>query len=345
MKRVALLATLFSIALTAACGGSDEKEGTDLSDAAKDSLVVYSGRNENLVGPLLEMFTKETGIKVTPRYGDSAELAATLLEEGARTPASLFFSQDAGALGALQDANRLEPLADSVLALVPPRYRSSAGVWVGVSGRARVLAYNTGAYRASDLPTSVLDLTKPAYKGKVGYVPTNASFQAMVTAMRVTLGETRTKEFLLAFKANEPKAYDRNAQLAEAVDKGEVPLGLLNHYYLYERADEIGGFDKLKARNHFFAPGDVGSLVNTAGVGVLKGKADTRTDKLVAFLLGSKAQHYFGEQTHEYPLVAGISPTGPELPALASIKGPAIDLAELHSLAATLELLDEVGLT
>lgn len=342
MKRLSVLAVLVAAALSAACGGNG---GTSLSDAAKDSLVVYSGRNENLVGPLLERFTKATGIKVTPRYGDSAELAATLLEEGSRTPASVFFSQDAGALGALQDAQRLEKLPDSTLSLVPSRYRSATGAWVGVSGRARVLAYNTDAYAAADLPTSVLDLVRPEFKGKVGFVPTNASFQAMVTALRVTLGEAKTKAFLVAFKANDPKAYDRNAQLAEAVDKGEVPLGLLNHYYLYERADEVGGVGKLHARNHFFAPGDAGSLVNVAGVGVLKGKADTRTAALLAFLLGKEAQTYFAEETHEYPLVGGVAPVAEGLPALASVKGPEIDLSELHSLTATLALLDEVGLT
>lgn len=343
MPRRSLLAALVVASLAAACGGG--KEGTSLTDAAKDSLVVYSGRNEKLIGPLLERFTKATGIKVTPRYGDSAELAATLLEEGGRTPASVFFSQDAGALGALQDAQRLEQLPDSLLSRVPSRFRSATGAWVGVSGRVRVLAYNTDAYDDKDLPTSVLDLTRPELKGKVGFVPTNASFQAMVTALRVTLGEAQAKAFLVAFKANDPKPYDRNALLAEAVDKGEVPLGLLNHYYLYERADEIGGFDKLHARNHFFAPGDAGSLVNVAGVGVLKGKADTRTAKLLDFLLGPQAQTYFGEQTHEYPLVGGLKPTGEGLPALASLKGPDIDLSELHSLTATLALLDEVGLT
>lgn len=341
--RTAVLAAALSLLLAlTACSGSD---GPSLEDAAKDSLVVYSGRNENLVGPLLKDFTKATGIKVTPRYGDSAELAATLLEEGDRTPASVFFSQDAGALGALQEQNRLAPLDPAVLALVPAKYRSATGVWIGVSGRARVLAYNTSLVRRADLPASVLDLTLPAYKGKVGFVPTNASFQAMVTAMRLSLGEDRTEQFLTAFKANEPKAYDRNGQLAEAVDKGEVPFGLLNHYYLYERADELGGYDKLQSANHFFARGDVGSLVNVAGVGVLAGKADERTAKLVSFLVGKQAQSYFGAQTHEYPLIAGVPVVGEGLPRLSDIRGPAVDLSELDSLDKTLALLDEVGLT
>jgi iron(III) transport system substrate-binding protein len=340
-RLLALGATTLALAGVTACGN----DAVDLDAAAKDSLVVYSGRNETLISPVLDLFTKETGIKVTPRFGDSAELAATLLEEGDRTPASVFLSQDAGALGALQDASRLQDLDTAVLDLVPERFRSTTGKWVGVTGRSRVLAYNTDAYDEAALPTSVLDLTKPEFTGKVGYVPTNASFQAFVTGLRVALGEAKAKEFLTAFAANEPKEYENNIKLAEAVDTGEVPLGLLNHYYLYERADELGGYDKLKAHNHFFAAGDPGSLINVAGVGVLAGKADERTATFVAFLLGDTAQTYFAEKTHEYPLVAGFEAVGTDLPRLEEIKGPDIDLSELDTLAQTLALLDEVGLT
>jgi iron(III) transport system substrate-binding protein len=340
--RLGAVVALASLLALTGCGGSGDP---DLDQAAKEGLVVYSGRNEKLVEPLLEDFEKATGTKVTVRYGDSAELAATLLEEGGKTPASVFFSQDAGALGALQDAGRLEPVDPALLAKVDARYRSSKGLWVGVSGRSRVLAYNTEQVQAADLPQSVLDLTGPAYKGKVGYVPTNASFQAFVTALRVSLGEAKAKEFLVAFKANSPKAYEANARLAEAVDKGDVAFGLLNHYYLYERADELGGYAKLKAHNHYFRAGDPGALVNVAGVGVLKGKADSRTAALLAFLLSTPAQQYFGEKTHEYPLVAGVAAVGTDLPPLASLHGPDIDLSDLDSLETTLALLDEVGLT
>lgn len=339
--RLGVLAALLPVLSLTACGDG----APDLDQAAKDGLVVYSGRNEKLIGPLLADFEKATGTKVTVRYGDSAELAATLLEEGDKTPASVFLSQDAGALGALEEARRLAPVDQALLDKVPAHYRSVKGLWVGISGRSRVLAYNTEQVQAADLPSSVLQLTLSQYKGKVGYVPTNASFQAFVTALRVSLGEQKAKEFLVAFKANAPKAYDRNAQLAEAVDKGEVPFGLLNHYYLYERADELGGYDKLKAHNHFFAAGDPGALVNVAGVGVLQGKADARTQQLLSFLLGAKAQTYFGEKTHEYPLVTGVRPVGTDLPPLASLRGPDLDLADLKSLEETLALLDEVGLT
>ena len=338
----ALVLTTLALAL-AACGGS----GSDDAAAGGEGspLVVYSGRNENLVGPLLQKFTAATGIPVTPRYGDSASLAATLLEEGDRTPAAAFFSQDAGALGALLDAGRLAPLPPAQLDRVPAQYRSADGTWVGLSGRARVLVYNSAAVKAADLPDSVFDLTEPAYRGKVGFAPTNASFQSFVTGMRVAAGEERTRTFLEGFQANQPKAYDGNVSVLDAVEAGEVPYGLVNHYYLYEKgANTPGGLEALKARNHVFAPGDPGALVNVAGIGVLKDKGDARTGRLVDYLLGEEAQRYFAEETKEYPLVAGI-PAESGLPPLSSVEGPDVDLSQLDSLQETLSLLEQVGLT
>ena len=337
-RTLAAVATALSLLALPACGNDGDSASGD-----GDGLVVYSGRNENLIGPLLKKFTEATGVKVSPKYGGSAELAAQLLEEGDKTPAGVFLSQDAGALGALQDAGLLEALPQAELDKVAPAFRSKAGQWVGVSGRSRVLVYNSEQVTAAQLPKSVFDLTGAAYKGQIGIAPTNASFQAFVTAMRITEGEDRTKQFLTDLKPN-IKAYDGNALVVDAVDKGEVRFGLVNHYYLYEKADEAGGIDKLKVRNHFFPTGDPGALVNVAGVATLKGKADERTAKLISYLLGTEAQTYFAKETHEYPLVAGV-PTQTGLPPLAGIENPDIDLSELDSLDATLKLLDEVGLT
>ena len=336
-----LLGALLAAAVlaTAACGSDPAPE------ADAQGLVVYSGRNENLVKPLLEEFTKATGVPVTARYGGSAELAAQLLEEGERTPASVFLSQDAGALGALQEADRLEVLPQAQLDRVPERYRSAKGAWVGVSGRSRVLVYNRDLVTPASLPKSVFELTGPAYRGKVAYAPTNASFQAFVTGMRVSVGEERTKAFLTAFKANGHKAYDGNIPIVAAVDSGQIAYGLVNHYYLYERAAEAGGLDALKARNHVFPGTDPGSLVNVAGVGVLKGKTDERATKLIDYLLSTPGQTYFADRTKEYALVAGVPSDLPGLPPLAQLEGPDVDLSELESLDETLALLDEVGLT
>ncbi|PPK97610.1 iron(III) transport system substrate-binding protein [Kineococcus xinjiangensis] len=341
-----LLAALLTAGLltTAACGEQTVDER--IAEASEDGeLIVYSGRNEKLIGPLLEKFEQASGVDVTARYAGSAELAAQLLEEGGRTPAAVFLSQDAGALGAVQEAGLLAPLEEELLAKVPERYRSDEGAWVGVSGRSRVLAYNPGEIPESDLPQTVFDLTDPRFKGKIGVAPTNASFHSFVTAMRVSAGEERTREFLEGLKANEPKTYNNNLLVLDAVDKGEVAVGLVNHYYLLEKAAEAGGLEKLTARNHVFPGDDPGSLVNVAGVAVLKGNESGDARAFVEYLLGPEAQTYFAEETKEYPLASGVEADLEDMPPLEELQGPDIDLSELSSLQETLALLDEVGLT
>ncbi|MFF6772920.1 iron ABC transporter substrate-binding protein [Streptomyces sp. NPDC012637] len=328
----AFTAAVLLAPLLAACG----------SDEPAD-LVIYSGRNENLVKPIIEKLEKHLGANVEVRYGDSAELSAQLLEEGDKTEAGLFLSQDAGALGALSNEQRLAPLPQATLDEVDAAYRGSAGDWVGVSGRVRVLGYNPD--QVPTPPNSVHELVKPEWKGRIGFVPTNASFQAFVTGMRVLEGDEATRTWLKGLKANEPKAYENNLKVLEAVDKGEVSLGLINHYYWYEQAAEKGA-DKLKARVHYLPKGDPGGLVNVAGVGVLKGadkKQAAFAQKAVDYLLSAEAQEYFAQETKEYPLAAGVK-TAEGVPPLETLQPPKIDLGRLASLKETLAMLQDVGL-
>jgi len=304
-------------------------------------LVVYSGRSESLVGPLLKMFTEDTGIKVEVRYGDSAEMAATILEEGRNSPADIFFSQDAGALGALAKRGRLMRLPNSLLGRVESRFRSHEGVWVGVSGRARVVVYNTERLKESDLPPSILGFTDPKWRGRMGWAPTNGSFQAFVTAFRVKAGNKAIREWLMGIIANRPRVYPNNTAIVRAVAAGEIDVGFVNHYYLYQfLADQGKAF---KARNYYNLGGDVGALVNVAGVGIIdtaRNRAEAET--FIGYLLSEKAQTYFAEVTYEYPLIPGIK-TNELLKPLAEIDTPNIDLSNLDDLAGTLELLQDVG--
>lgn len=167
------------------------------SEAAAKTLTIYSGREEQLIGPLIEKAEKDLGIDIEVRYGDTAELAIALVEEGKNSRADLFFGQDAGALGALAKEKRTLTIPTSLLAKVEPQYRSSTGQWVGISGRARVIDYNTKLVKPSQLPTSVKQLTEPQWRNKVGWAPTNGSFQAFVTAMRLLEGDQKTLESTL----------------------------------------------------------------------------------------------------------------------------------------------------
>jgi iron(III) transport system substrate-binding protein len=325
---------------TAACGSDDGEE--PLSD---DALVIYSGRNENLVQPLLDQLEDRTGIDVQVRYGGSSELAAQLLEEGEGTKADLFFSQDAGALGALAKAGRLETLPEATTAKVQEGFADPGRHWVATSARARVIGYDPAQAPEVAEMTTVDDVLDPKYKGKVGFAPTNASFQSFVTALRVTKGEDGAKEWLEAFKANEPKAYDNNILLLDAVDSGQVALGLLNHYYWYERVAEKGA-DAVKAKIHFLGSDDPGALINVAGAGILAGSPQKdAAAKAVDFLLSEEGQRYFADETAEYPVVEGITSTEHDLVPLADLERSSVDLNALDSLEQTLALLDEVGLT
>lgn len=309
--------------------------------ATEGQLVVYSGRSESLIDPLVKTFETESGLRVSVRYGDTAEMAATILEEGRNSPADVFFAQDAGALGALAAAERLRSLPSDVLEQVPVAFRSSQGNWVGISGRARTVVYNTELVDESELPDTIWGFTDPRWKGKLGWAPTNGSFQSFVTALRLLEGEERAREWLRAMIANDIKVYANNTAIVEAVIKGEIEAGFVNHYYLVRAQAERGG--NLPARNHFLAGGDAGALVNVAGVGILDtARHPEAALTFVRFLLSPASQRYFVEQTKEYPLVPGIEPA-PELKPLAELATPDIDLNNLSDLQGTLALLQDVG--
>jgi iron(III) transport system substrate-binding protein len=309
--------------------------------APSGSVTVYTGRSKTLVEPILAEFTTATGIKVELRTGDSGELGAQLITEGKASPADLFFSQDAGALGAVAKAGLLQPLPPDVLAAVPSAYRALDGTWVGVSGRVRVVVYNPAL--APTPPKTVDEVLAPAWKGKVGFAPTNASWQSFVTGLRILRGDDGARKWLTAFAAQQPKAYSGNAAVRDAVDKGEISIGLVNHYYLFEKIAAEGAAN-VKAKNQFLAPGDPGGLVNVAGMGLLRtAKNPDAALALVRFLLSEKGQSYFATKTFEYPLAAGVKPAA-EVPSLESLKPPAIDLTDLDSLARTQELLASTGL-
>ncbi|WKV70727.1 iron ABC transporter substrate-binding protein [Streptomyces sp. PCS3-D2] len=331
-RLTALFAAALLLPAVAGCGVDEDDAG----------LVIYSGRNEKLIKPLLDDLEKAVGTTVAVRYGESAELAAQIQEEGGKTKAGLFFSQDAGALGALATKGLLEELPQASLDKVDQAFRGGAGDWVGTSGRVRVLAYHPG--QVAKVPDSVHDLVKPEWKGRVGYVPTNASFQAFVTGMRVLEGDDATRAWLKGLKANQPKVYENNLKVLDAVGRGEVSLGLINHYYWYARVAEKGE-GKVGAKIHFLPGGDPGSLVNAAGVGVIKGSDQVpAAQKAVDFLLSEKAQKYFAEDTKEYPLASGVTSTVEDLPPLNSLEAPRIDLGRLESLQETLKMLQDAGM-
>lgn len=303
------------------------------------SLVVYSGRSESLVGPIIEQFAEATGIDVKVKYGSTFEIAATLLEEGSNSPADVFFAQDPGGLGAVSEL--LSTLPGDVVLKVPEWARSPDGSWVGISGRARVIVYSTELVSEDELPTSVKDLTDPKWKEKIGWPPTNASFRTMVTAMRLMWGEEETRQWLMDMQANEPGIFPKNTPIVAAAGAGEVSVGLVNHYYLHRFIQEEG--DDFAARNLFLKNGGPDSLVMVSGAGILDTSENRdNAEAFMRFMLSKVAQQYFAGQTFEYPLVEGVK-THRLLPPIDTLNGPDIDLSQLSDLQGTDAMLRETG--
>ncbi|MSQ05649.1 MAG: iron ABC transporter substrate-binding protein [Dehalococcoidia bacterium] len=303
------------------------------------TLTIYSGRSESLVAPIIQQFSAATGIKVSVKYAGTAQLAATLLEEGRRTPADVYFAQDPGGLGAVE--SMLAPLPQPVLDRVPVWARSPQGKWVGLSGRARTVVYNTGKLKETDLPDDIFDLTQPQWRGRIGWVPSNASFQTMVTAMRALWGEDKTRQWLVGMQANRPKVYSGNAPAVQGVADGEVDLALVNHYYIYPFIAERG--ESFPVRNYHPRAGGPGAIVMVAGAGVLEASQNKEAaHKFLEFMLSPVAQQYFAAQTYEYPVVEGVKIQA-GLATLAQIKSPEVSLTQLADLKGTQALLRQTG--
>ncbi len=305
------------------------------------ALVVYSGRNENLVAPVIESFTAETGIRVEVRYGGTSAMAATILEEGPNSPADVFYGQDAGALGALAKARRLQVLPEDVQSLVDPAWVAADGSWIGTSLRARVLVYNTDELTAENLPANIHDLTDEQWRGRVGWAPTNGSFQAFVTALRVIEGEEAAQAWLEAMIANDVQVYPKNTPIVAATGAGEISVGLVNHYYLLRFLAEDPEFT---AANYHFAESGPGSMVNVAGAGIVDSCSNCEAaEAFVRYLLSQAAQDYFLSTTHEYPVVGGQVDLPSGAVPLDTVALPEIDLSDLEDLEGTLALLRAVG--
>ena len=314
-----------------------------VSTVLAQSLTLYVGRGEALAGPIIERFEAETGIDVQVRYGSTAELAVLITEEGAASPADIFWAQDAGALGALANTGLLVTLPESLVANVQPKQVHPSMEWVAVSARNRVLAYSVERVSAADLPASIFDLTDARFAGRVAWAPGNASFQSFVTALRTTHGEAAAEQWLRDMIANGAVAYRNNGTQLDGIASGEVDFGLVNNYYLPRRLAEDPNFPVAQA---FFGNGDIGNLANVTGVGVLASSANQEAaQQFVAFLLTDESQLFFTDVNQEYPITTTVAPAA-NLVSSAEVTAasPDVNLADIDDLEGTLELLREVGL-
>ncbi len=314
----------------------------DKTPAAKKSVVVYSGRSAVLMEPLFEQFTQATGIEIKARYDKSTQvLAERLATEGAQTDADLFLAQDSGFLGALAKAGHLRPLPAASLARVGDHAKGKDGLWLGTSGRLRVLVYSPQRVKPEELPNSLADLTDPKWKKRIGWAPSNGSFQAHVSALRQIWGEQKTSQFLKDVAANEPTVYPKNSPQVKAVSNGEIDIGWVNHYYLHKLK---AANPDLKAANHSFPnKGDAGNVMMISGVAISRHAKNVATaEQLVAFLVSKTAQTYFKDKVFEYPTVSDVSPPAAVSGLLENLSP--VKQEALSDVGPTLTMLRELGL-
>jgi iron(III) transport system substrate-binding protein len=345
--RLLALAAALAMVATACTGGNDAADRApvvpdDQAAANREpgnTLTVY-GRSEE--SGLFERFEQETGIKVLIRGGAPLDdLAEQVIKDGADSPADVFYAPLSDALGVLSAAGRLATLSAEQLERVPEAYRSPDGTWVGTSGRALVVVYNTDQVREDDLPDSILGFTDPAWRGRIGWDPANRALQGAITALRQVKGEYEARAWLEGIQANAPAVFDGPRPITTAVAAGKiVQVGFGNHFYLYDLQAE-GDAMNVAAK---FYPGDPAGLLNVGGVGIIKGTDDeAAANAFVDFMLSQTAQRYFAEVNLEIPVVEGVEP--PEgTPTADELAVPGLDVRQLEDLDDTRELLTEVGI-
>lgn len=333
-QRFASRAILVACALTLAACGSGKGSST---------LVLYSGQHEQTVNALVAAFTKDTGVKVNVRTEDEGTLADQILQEGKRSPADLFYTENSPALDALAEHDLLAKVKAPTLAEVPGQYSSTTGNWVGVSARAASFVYNSSQVAAAQVPPSVLDLAQPAWKGKLGLAPTESDFQPLVTAVVKLDGMAAATSWLNGLKAN-AEIYPDNETLVAAVNNGQVAAGVINTYYWYRLRDEVGA-SSMHSALASFTPGDPGNLIDVSGAAALaSSKRGADAQKFLAFLVGTKGQDIIAtSESYEYPVGSGVTTTKVAVP-LGDLHPPAVSVGDLGDGSAALSLLQHVGL-
>ena len=308
-----------------------------------NELIVYSSRTSSLVQPILEQYAANTGTDINVKYASTASIVATLLEEGDNVRPDVVYLADPAGWAVLSEGKLLSELPDKLLNKVDDKFRSDQGEWVGISGRSKVVVYNTKTIDPNkDLPQSIMDFTDPKWKGRIGWAPTHGEWQITPMAIRIEKGEDAARSWLEGVKANQPRVYPNLISIVHAAGQGEIDVGFVNHYYVPRFIQEEGsGFG---ARNHYLGKGDPGAVIDVAAVGVIKSAENKdRAEGFVEYMLGTEAQTYFSEQTHEYPLIAGVKPSG-DLPPLDSLDPPDINPGELSQLEATLRMLRDADI-
>jgi iron(III) transport system substrate-binding protein len=330
------------IAAMVICGVAAPALSARAADAAV--LTLYSAQHEQTVDTLGAGFEKATGIHVRVHSGDGPEVANQIIQEGAASPADVFFTENSPEIAVLDEKGLLAPVDPATLAAVPAKDSAPDGHWVGVLARENVLAYNTTMIGAGQLPTSLMDLAGPAWKGKIAIAPSDNDFLPLVQAVLVTKGHDAALAWLRGMKAN-AQIFDDDEGVVAAVNRGAVATGIINNYYWARLQSELGA-SHMKSAIFHFSHGDLGGLINISGAGVLKTASHPKdAQAFLAYLVAANTQKVLADNTvvFEYPLHPGVAPN-PVLKPFDELQPPAIGVAQLGDDAQVVDLLNEAGL-
>jgi iron(III) transport system substrate-binding protein len=343
MPKSKTLAALSLLILLAAATALTACGGTSSSSDSASTITLYNGQHEQTTARLVAGFEKQTGIKVKVRSDDEDVLGNQILQEGSSSPADVFYTENTPVLEDLQEKGLLAPIAASTLAAVPAKYSSPQGDWVGVSARVSVLVYNTSQIKPSELPSSILELAQPQWKGKVGFAPSETDFQPLVTAITKLDGVAAAEKWLKGLQANS-MVYPDNETVVAQVNNGESTVGIINHYYWYRLRDEVGA-SGMHSALHYYAPHDPGYLLNVSGAAVLKSSSkQAAAQKFVAFIVSKAGQEILAHShSYEYPIGSGVLTAQP-LKSFDQLQLAPVTIADLGNGHAPLELEQKLGL-
>jgi iron(III) transport system substrate-binding protein len=322
------------------CGSSTSGAGSGTT------LTLYNAQHEQTTAAIIAAFTKRTGIRVRVKNDDEDVLTAQIVQEGTRSPADLFYTENSNWLQQLNERGMLEKVGAAALASVPEQDSAANGDWLGVSARISVLVYNTSKLTASQLPRSVLELADPRWKGKIELAPSETDFWPIVSSVSRAEGHAGALAWLKGLKANAGENDDvpDNETLTSDVSNGTTDLALINHYYYYRLQAEVGK-GSVNAKIAYFAPRDPGYVEDISGAAVLKSsKHKAAAQEFLNFLTSKEGQSVLARsESFEYPVRRG-APANPELIPLNQLAPTSFTPAELGAGLDAKILLQEAGL-
>lgn len=339
---LAAVAGISVFALAACSGGTTPVASDGAQGSATDAITVYNAQHESLTQAWVDAFTKETGIKVTLRNGDDSELSNQIIQEGSKSPADVFLTENSPAMTQIENAGLFTDITSKIKDQVPAQYRPSTNKWTGIAARSTVFAYNKDKLTEAQLPKSIMDLADPAWKDRWAASPSGADFQAIVSAMLELKGQDATLSWLKSMKENS-KAYKGNSTAMKAVNAGEVDGAIIYHYYWFGDQAKTGENSKNVALE-YFKNEDPGAFVSVSGGGVLaSSKHQTSAEKFLEFITGKAGQTILQTGTSfEYPVASDVAPND-KLTPLKELQAPKVDAAKLNSQKVT-DLMTQAGL-